>query len=279
MKKRPTSNDSKGHVVNNADKMPIAAKESQRQVDPTPGFERIYRARRYARIGLKPHAGPVVMPSPGELAMLAATIRKNDGGEHAAICATALDLWFAAQEVITLQRQCEVDFQEERQRANAEKITVPEPKKYPVSRDEFTDLMLPDKKGRTADRADILKEWLRHELGHKQWMAGDQLTPWNGVPLSRAEAVEAFRNMVPMAISDYQHNARRFLAWHRDWKSAAKSATRSASAERKHFKSFVMKDLKEKLRRKPTVAEVSKVFNSESEYAAWKEEKKKLGVG
>ena len=126
---------------------------------------------------------------------------------------------------------------------------LPTPKKYPVTYPELELLLLPKLKGRTAERAKIMREFL-----FQNYVAGRN-APMNGAPDTRPEVLTAEQlirlreeseaeleslfgqlRATRFDAEDYAHFAQYFLNWER-WRTGfATSMMRSASARRRWAK-------------------------------------------
>lgn len=176
------------------------------------GFEARIRAGRYARRGIVPHKFSGAMPSPMELATLAAALARMSAESLEKLCGTALNLWFASQETITLQQQCNEDYQ---QLAAAEN-PLPEPpdnQQWPMNLETFCKILWPDKD--TGDRAAIIRAWL------ESLPDGVSYAAMNGKMIDKPRFY-FLRDSI--------------LSWYPKWKIARTSAQRSKAAKKRHRK-------------------------------------------
>ncbi len=193
---------------------------------------------RYSHHGIKPHPFLSKLPTPQQLATLAATLARQGNNNLEQLCSEAMLLWAAAHEHIVLQRKCDEDWKVESARQEANRIEPPEPKMHPVTRDEFCRLVLPKLNGRTGERASIIKMWLNHELAMNRWMKTDQKKSVSEFEPTKAEIDNAFAEMQskPMDYPTYRFRAYDFLLWYRDWRTTETSRKRAVAAQARHKK-------------------------------------------
>jgi hypothetical protein len=174
-------------------------------------FEARIRSGRYARRGIAPHKFSGAMPSPAELATLAAMLARAPIENPETLCATALKLWFASHETIALQQQCNEDYQ-----LNAAEKPLPEPPEnqiWPVTLEAFCKVLWPDKD--TGDRAAIIRAWL------KSLPDGESYAAMNGEPIDQRRFYFLRDSILP---------------WYQKWQAARTSAQRSEAAKKRHRK-------------------------------------------
>jgi hypothetical protein len=177
-------------------------------------FEAGIHSRRYTRRGIKPHKFSGEMPSPAQLATLAASLARAPVENLETLCATALNLWFASHETLALQQQCNADF--EREQLEAAQNPLPEPPEnqaWPMVHDTFCKILWPDED--TGDRAKIIKTWLQA----------------NPIGVS----YEAMRSD-PIDKRQFYHLRDLILPWYQTWRAAQTSAHRSENAKKRHRK-------------------------------------------
>ena len=120
-------------------------------------FDARIRAGRYARRGIMPRKFSGPLPSPMELATLAAALARTSAENAEKLCATALNLWVTSQETIAMQQQCNEDYQQ----LKAAEIPLPEPpenQEWPITLDKFCKILWSEKD--TGERAAIIRAWL-----------------------------------------------------------------------------------------------------------------------
>lgn len=184
-----------------------------------------YRQLDYDRHGIKPWIYGEEIPTPEQLATLAANLSRNACDNHDALCSTALNLWATASKFVYMQKCMAEDFW----RDCADK--APDPRDFPVSRDEFLRLVLPGKD--TGETAALCREWLRFKLA----VVGDlNMDPkCESQPEITKEQIDAaFGDMqrTPMSQLAYLEQAHSFLEWYRLHNPEHVSATRSEVASK-----------------------------------------------
>ena len=118
---------------------------------------RIYSAQYYQN-GIERRKFSGKLPSPKELATLAATLARAPFDNPVKLCATALNLWYASHETLALQQQCNEDHQqlEAAQKARPE---PPKDQQWPMTLEDFCQILFPDMK--SVDRPHVIREWLQ----------------------------------------------------------------------------------------------------------------------
>ena len=172
------------------------------------GFEARIRAGRYARRGIVPHIISGAMPAPMELATLAAALARTSAESPEKLCATALNLWFTSQETISLQQQCNEDYQQ----LAAAKKPLPEPpenQQWPMKLETFCRILWP--KENTGERAAIIRAWL------KSLPDGVSYAAMNGELIDKPR-FHFLRSSI--------------LSWYQKWKLTANSAQKSKNAKK-----------------------------------------------
>jgi hypothetical protein len=178
------------------------------------GFETVIRARRYAQRGIKPHKLTGEMPSPMELATLAAALARAPTENPETLCARALSLWFTSHETIALQLQCNEDY--ELGQLEAAKNPLPEPtenQEWPITLDAFCKILWPGKD--TGDRAAVIRAWL------KSLPDGESYAAMNSEPIEKRRFYYLRDSILP---------------WYQQWNAARTSAQRSEAAKKRHRK-------------------------------------------
>lgn len=131
------------------------------------------RRKKLERNGIKPM--DCKLPSVVQLAQLSASLARGSQDTPKRLAELALDIWEACAERLELQQDGNKFYAEQEQSRRKAIITLREPKKYPVTLDAAMLIALPKRFiGRTADRADIFKSWLRYEMGRVKWLATNQ---------------------------------------------------------------------------------------------------------
>ena len=176
------------------------------------GFEARIREGRYARRGIKSRKFSGAMPSPAELATLAAALARTSSENPETLCATALNLWFASHETIALQQQCNEDYQQ----LEAAEKPWPEPPKnqaWPITLKTFCKIHWPGESEFTY--APRLRAWLE--------------SCWDGVPYATLKRE-------PIDRTRFHHLQDAILPWYQKRKAAQISAVRSEAAKKRHRK-------------------------------------------
>jgi hypothetical protein len=156
---------------------------------------------------------PAHLPSTEHLSSLAATMARTIQDNPDSLADFALKIWFAGRRRLLWAgfgheaHKNEFDWN----RAMGERIGGPvvrrfeSTKKYPISRDAFLRVMLPQYKGRTADLARIGKEWIRHMLSAKGLRGyGIAIKNWD---MTRAEVLALLRKQVFSTLFGIDHPA------------------------------------------------------------------------
>jgi len=113
---------------------------------------------RYYKNGIERREFSGKLPSPKELATLAATLARAPLDNPEKLCATALKLWYASHEIIALQQQCNEDYQQ----LEAAREPLPEPPKdqvWPTDWHTCAKIFWPGKD--EADYAPAVRAWLK----------------------------------------------------------------------------------------------------------------------
>ncbi|HEY5345963.1 MAG TPA: hypothetical protein VIK62_06425 [Verrucomicrobiae bacterium] len=196
------------------------------------------RQMRYRHNGIKPHPHLSKLPTAQQLATLAATLARQSNNNSDKLCSEAMNLWATAHEYMALQRLCDKDWQIEKARMDANRIEPAEPKRYPITRDDFCRLVLPKLNGRTGERASIIKTWLSHDLAMSRWMVTDQKSPISDFTPTKSEVDDAFAEMQrkPMDYPAYRLRAYSFLEWYQKWRTKETSRKRVIAAQVRHKK-------------------------------------------
>ena len=189
-------------------------------------FNRVCRQMRYAHHGIKPQLNSVKLPTPQQLAALAATLARHVNADLTKLCSEAMHLWAAAHEHVALQRQCNKDWQIQAAQNEADKITLNEPKQFPVKLDLFLRLVLPKRLvGRTADRAEIYKLWLRGVIAEER--SGRVNPPAEFTP-TQEEVIERYSKECGELIDKRAYHSRGYwlLQWYERWRGKETSRKR-----------------------------------------------------
>ncbi len=94
-------------------------------------------------------------PTTAQLASLAATLAKNTTLSSKQLVNQALEIWEAARELLSRPNSTQ---------EVSESRRLPTPKGYPITLDNFLNLMVPKLKGRTGDRAALFRQYLKYRL-------------------------------------------------------------------------------------------------------------------
>jgi hypothetical protein len=192
-------------------------------------------------------------PSELELARLAAQLARTEKIDPQQLVKDAWALYWESCRVLKEDNQKveeyfkQLDAVDENDRTEDDELQMgPMPKKFPVSYQKMEMLLLPKLKGRTAERARIMSEFLfvdyvrsrQAELKDKDGAGIAKLTA-EELDRLRAQSEEAraslfgqIRNMTFNA-REYALFAHHFLAWHRSSAGFIKSMVRSNSARKR----------------------------------------------
>lgn len=110
-------------------------------------------------------------PTTEQLANLAAAISEDGTEPPESLVNRALAVWEAAHELLNKPASSS---------PTLAPPGPPEPKRYPVTLDQFLLLMLPHLKGRTGERYGLFREYLRFRLRHP--LPPDRIWAWDNVP-------------------------------------------------------------------------------------------------
>lgn len=165
------------------------------------------------------------LPTPFELASLATRCQGRTPGDA---CEAALVLWKAAAHTLKSE--------EARRRFDAQRTNPPPPafdmpKRYPVTPDAMVGLLLPGLKGRTADRAHLLREMLRDELRSLSWLKDK--TEREPTESEVSDALGQFRKRPIEDAKTFSWMAENFLKWHERRKPGLVSEARSEAAQKR----------------------------------------------
>jgi hypothetical protein len=198
------------------------------------------------------------LPTPEQLATLAATLARNPADEDFRLLLRALELWQGAEMVLRAERETQLRRnQPAYMQAYLEQAVLgplPTPKRYPVTRDEFARLMLPHKKGRTADLATALKDYIRADIRKEKARdatpdeVADRYANWPPI-----ENVEALRNArFSFAMWWEGHHARQvYVARHNAGKLGQKARKAASKNQEKGPKTTPAKKVRKKALRPP----------------------------
>ncbi|MEI9961785.1 MAG: hypothetical protein WDM76_11810 [Limisphaerales bacterium] len=88
-------------------------------------FTRSVRMARYARWGIKPRNKLLGnAPTAMELATLVASLARTPSDNYEKLCGSALNLWFTSVEAISLQQNCNADYQIADAQIEAERLRL-----------------------------------------------------------------------------------------------------------------------------------------------------------
>lgn len=209
----------------------------QEQQEVNAAFALAAKRRRWWRHGIKPTDPRIKLPSQVQLATLAATLARSVADAPEKLCETGLDLWIKSAERLAMQAECNADERAQAEVRDKNRVVVPEPKQDHVSVDEFCRLLMPDRKGRTADQAFIYKAWLRDSLEMSGWLrSGQEGQKADFAPSKQQiDAAYASHRKTGMDHRDYHHRALSFIPWYCDWKKR-QSSEKSKNAARARWK-------------------------------------------
>jgi hypothetical protein len=149
------------------------------------------------------------LPTTEQLATLAATLVRTSDHDANSLAAAALTLWRAAEDELAKAREAADRWTvvtipaEGRPISEAELPPLPEPKRYPIKRDEFARLVLPHLKGRTAELAEKLKAYCKACIAAR---TGRTATP--------EQVADYYANWKDITQEwEYQISARQFQNW------------------------------------------------------------------
>lgn len=183
-------------------------------------------------------------PSELELATLAARLLRPDKVDPKQLVDEAWNLYHASclkiqKDYLAAQRLVpswppEDDFD----------LELPQPKQYPMTFEEMERLLLPRLRGRTAERAALLREFIFAEfLGRCFVLRGGarKVSYWEFVPEDLNILRERHRDSIAKEYGElrtkqydaaaYAKFARSFLPWHRKWMEMKKSEVKAANAK------------------------------------------------
>lgn len=220
-------------------------------------------------------------PTPSELANLAVMLSQKDGWGTSSetLVKNALDFWLDARQLLA------------KWRANPESIfpkpapqppRAPEPKRYPVKLDEFLALMLPHLSGRSGDKYNLFREYLRFRLRNpsppaKTWAHGSVPPGAVDFDCCHPRIVPKIENMFSYSAqgqsqkpeptkddvdryfaiwrtqgipdrSSFHYHARYFRAWYQTKHAAETSTSKADNAFKRYAKARLRKHLWEKTR-------------------------------
>jgi hypothetical protein len=176
----------------------------------------------YYRNGIEARKFSGAMPSPMELATLAATLASGPADNPEKLCASALKLWFASHEAITLQQQCNEDQQQLDQQLEAARNARPKPPKdqvWPIDWETCRKILWPGKD--EADSAPAIRAWLK--ASPKTMLLGKSEPQEYTYEMLKSNPIDErqFYALQPFLLSFYQQ-----------WKLPVNSAVKSENAKR-----------------------------------------------
>jgi hypothetical protein len=160
--------------------------------------------------GIEPRKFSGAMPSPMELATLAATLASGPDDNPVKLCASALKLWFASHEAITLQQQCNEDHQQLEADRKA-RLEPPEDQEWPITLQDYCRIAWPDRD--TGERAAIIRQWLKDDSGATGGISYAKMNSWQ-IDKGRFDFLGI--TLIP---------------WYQRWKLKANSAEHSEAAK------------------------------------------------
>jgi len=178
-----------------------------------------------------------VPPTTEQLAMLAAALAHTGEDDSFHLVSRAADLWERTQAYLDFMYS-EAPLSEEQLARGAEFQALPKPRKYPVKRDEFAQLMLPRLKGRTADLAAALKAYGAEKLRRERVRQGSSEEP------TPEEVAKYYAEWKPMDQPTFSEASWEFFHWWKDYhrqqvsevrrKAALSAKRRKAASKAKH---------------------------------------------
>jgi hypothetical protein len=181
-------------------------------------FEAGIRSRRYARRGIVSHKFSGEMPTPTELATLAAMLARAPVENLETLCATALKLWYASHETLALQQQCNADYQQAK--ANEKPWSEPpENQAWPIPLATFCKILWPGKDEEYY--APAIRAWLK--------TLPKERLPGEGEP---KEVTYAMMRSDPIDKRQFYHLRDSLLPWVQRWKMPVNSAVKSENAKK-----------------------------------------------
>ena len=184
-------------------------------------------------------------PTELQLARLAAQLARTKRIKPQQLVQEAWELyWASCRKIQADYRDQEACFEHERQaEASSDdwdqppQPAVPQPKKYPVTFREMEKLLLPKQKGRTAERASLIREYIFAQLVGRCFVVRPQFAPvsyWELEPDVLEKLRQQLKEEVTRQFEQFRKNvysaeaytrlAASFLEWHRRYIAAKKAA-------------------------------------------------------
>ena len=166
----------------------------------------------YFKYGIERRKFSGKLPSPKELATLAAALARAPFDNPEKLCATALKLWYASHETLALQQQCNEDCQ----RLEDDRKARPYPpagQQWPMTLDALCKILWPGKK--EEDYKPIIRAWL-------------QSLPPGLMPVGMDYAK---MKSDPIAEPWFCHLRNNILRWYPSWKGQTNSAGHSKAGK------------------------------------------------
>ncbi len=239
-------------------KKPAAEKLATEKVNRD--FLRRIRIGRYHNWGIKRREASDKLPTPEQVATLAATLGRTSQDDHKKLCSSALNLWFTSLEAIDLQKQCNEDYRLLAAEAEAWNNKLPQPKdsEFPMTLDNCLKRLFP--KLDTGERAEIFKGWLSYVLYGERYLAardaGSDLSSLGKPTKQDVTKKYAEARSEPIDKQRFNHLCDVILGWYQKYRAEKTSVVRrtvgvnaaakikaereaaKAAAEKKFRKSF-----------------------------------------
>lgn len=186
-------------------------------------FERSALNARCNHWGIKPRNKSLGdAPAAMELATLAATLARDAGDDPQKLCSSALNLWFAAREAISLQNKCNQGYQSADDQI-AEYLQknprpeLPKNQELPMTLETCCQIFWPSLD--TGDRAAIIRAWLKSlPTNHPNPMM-------NGISYEKMKSE-------PIGQARFYFLRDSILPWYAKWKLTANSEQKSKNAQK-----------------------------------------------
>ena len=207
---------------------PLTKEEKTVNAGVVERLKRRQRAHQYGQFEISPLPQLTEMPTPEQIAHLAATMApKLQGEDYNKVCANALRLWASAVDALALQTLRNQDHAADIAAAKAERESVPPAHKFPMKLDGFLKIILP--KEDTGDRAAIFKGWLRSILSVEHYHA----TTEAGYVPTQSEVIARYTASAKEEIREplFRHWKSSVLEWHEKNKRASTSKARSEAGK------------------------------------------------
>lgn len=188
-------------------------------------------------------------PSELELATLAARLARTEQIDPKQLVKEAWELYWASCEKIKadhleVERHLREMEAQEAEEAEEESENIPRPLKYPVTFQEMELLLLPKLKGRTAERAELFREYIFADmvgLSRNDGSGEPRTCYWDYRMKDLDELRDRAQDEVAKAFGSWRRRvydaqayfqfASSFLHWHRGWTDLKNSEAKAANAK------------------------------------------------